>query len=202
MHSRYFIWEGLDMWSQDKIVEYLSNNLRYKRFEHSLSVRDTAVKLAKFYKADVEKARLAGLVHDCAKDKSGEELLSIASAAGYHIDEVSLDSPKLLHGVVGAIIAKEVMGIEDEDVLNAVIYHTTGRKGMSTLEKIIYIADYVEPLREFPGVEKMRQDVYVNLDSAMLYAFDSTIRYVIERGQMIHPYSVEGRNHVIIESRR
>ena len=190
------------MWSQDKIVEYLRSNLRYKRFEHSLSVRDTAVELAKFHKADVEKARLAGLVHDCAKDKSGEELLGIASAAGYHVDEISMDSPKLLHGLVGAIIAKDVMGIEDEDVLNAVTYHTTGRKGMSMLEKIIYIADYVEPLREFPGVDKMRQDVYVNLDSAMLYAFDSTIRYVIERGQMIHPYSVEGRNYVIIESRR
>lgn len=190
------------MWSQEKIVEYLRNNLRCKRFEHSLSVMDTAVEIARFYHADVEKARLAGLVHDCAKDKSGEELLSIVSGAGQHIDDVSLDSPKLLHGVAGAIIAKEVMGIDDEDVLNAVIYHTTGRKDMSVLEKIIYIADYVEPLREFPGVDRMRQDVYVDLDKAMIYAFDSTIKYVIERGQMIHPNSVEGRNHVILESRR
>jgi predicted HD superfamily hydrolase involved in NAD metabolism len=190
------------MWSQEKIVEYLKNNLRYKRFEHSLSVRDTAVEIARFYRADEEKARLAGLVHDCAKDKSGEELLGIVSGAGHSIDEVCLDSPKLLHGVAGAIIAREVMGIEDEEVLNAVTYHTTGRKGMSILEKIIYIADYVEPLREFPGVDKMRRDVYSNLDEAMIYAFDSTIKYVIERGQMIHPYSVEGRNHVIMESRR
>lgn len=190
------------MWSQDRITEYLSNNLRHKRFEHSISVMNTAVKIAKHYHADVYKARLAGLVHDCAKDKSGEELLGIASGAGYQIDEVSLDSPKLLHGVVGAIIAKEVMGIEDKEVLDAVAYHTTGRKGMTVLEKIIYIADYVEPHREFPGVDRMRHEVYVNLDKAMIYAFDSTLKYVIERGQMIHPYSVEGRNHVIIESRR
>ncbi|MBP1744321.1 MAG: phosphohydrolase [Firmicutes bacterium] len=190
------------MWSRDKIIEYLRNNLRHKRFEHSMSVMDTAVKIAKFHHADVEKARLAGLVHDCAKDKSGEELLGIASGAGYKIDEVCLDSPKLLHGVAGAVIARDVMGIEDEDVLNAVMYHTTGRRGMSMLEKIIYIADYVEPLREFPGVDKMRHDVYQDLDKAMVHAFDSTIKYVIERGQMIHPYSIEGRNHVIMESRR
>lgn len=190
------------MWSEEKIIEYLRNNLRYKRFEHSLSVRDTAVKMAEFYKADMEKARLAGLVHDCAKDKSGEELMSLAAKGGYHLNDVVRSAPKLLHGCVGAIIARDVMGIDDEEVLDAVRYHTTGRKGMSTLEKIIYIADYVEPLRIFPGVDKMRQQVYVNLDETLIYAFDSTIKYIIEKGQAIHPDSIEGRNYVILESRR
>ncbi len=190
------------MWSEGKIIEYLGANLRPKRFEHSLSVRDTAVELAKLYKLDVDKARLAGLVHDCAKDKSGEELLEIACSSGMEIGEVCMDSPKLLHGAVGAIIAKEVMGIEDQDIFNAVFYHTTGRKEMSGLEKIIYIADYVEPLREFPGVEDMRKAVYEDLDKTLIYAFDSTIKYVIEKGQMIHPDSIQGRNYLILESRR
>ena len=190
------------MWSEDKIVEYLRTNLRPKRFEHSLSVRDTAVKIAEFYNFDVDKARLAGLVHDCAKDKSGEELLEIACNSGYNVGEVCIDSPKLLHGCVGAIIAKEVMGIEDEEVLNSVFYHTTGRKNMSGIEKLIYIADYVEPLRVFPGVDIMRNEVFVDLDKTLIFAFDSTIKYVIEKGQMLHPDSIEGRNYLILESRR
>lgn len=190
------------MWSEGKIIEYLKTNLKPKRFEHSLSVGDTAEKLAKHYNIDPSKAALAGLVHDCAKDKSTEELLGIACNSGITIGEVSMDSPKLLHGCVGAVIAKEVMGIEDQDILNAVWYHTTGRKNMSILEKIIYIADYVEPLREFPGVDEMRQGVYQDLNNTLIFAFDSTIKYVIDKGQMLHPDSIEGRNHLISESRR
>jgi predicted HD superfamily hydrolase involved in NAD metabolism len=190
------------MWSEEKMIDYLRTNLRPKRFEHSLSVSDTAVELAVFYNFDVNKARIAGLVHDCAKDKSGEELLEIACRSGYKVEEVSIDSPRLLHGCVGAIIAKEVMGIEDEDILNAIFYHTTGRKNMSGLEKLIYIADYVEPLRVFPGVDKMRSNVYVDLNKTLISAIDSTIKYIMEKGQMIHPDSVEGRNYLILESRR
>lgn len=190
------------MWSEEKIIEYLMNNLRHKRFEHSLNVRDTAVQIAEFYKADVGKARIAGLVHDCAKDKSGEELMEIAAKSGHKIDEVASSAPKLLHGIAGAVIAKDIMGIEDEDILSAVAYHTTGRRNMSTLEKIIYIADYVEPLRIFEGVDRMRELVYIDLDEAMIYAFDSTIKYIIDKGQAIHPDSIEGRNYIILEGRR
>ncbi|MGE5629093.1 MAG: bis(5'-nucleosyl)-tetraphosphatase (symmetrical) YqeK [Solirubrobacterales bacterium] len=190
------------MWSEGKIIEYLRTNLKPKRFEHSLSVRDTAVKLAKHYNFDVEKASLAGLVHDCAKDKSADELLEIAAKTGFDIGEVCMDSPKLLHGYAGAVIAKELMGIEDKDVLNAVHYHTTGRKSMSWLEKAIYIADYVEPIREFPGVDEMRKMVYEDLDKTMIFAYDLTIKYVIDKGQMLHPDSIQGRNHLILESRR
>jgi len=190
------------MWSEDKIIEYLRTNLRQKRFEHSLSVRDSAEELAKFYNFDANKARIAGLVHDCAKDKSGEELLDIACRSGYTVGEVCFESPKLLHGCVGSIIARELMGIEDEDILNAVFYHTTGRKNMSNIEKLIYIADYVEPLRVFPGVDEMRRDVYLDLNKTLIFAFDSTIKYVIEKGQMLHPDSIDGRNYLILESRR
>lgn len=190
------------MWSEGKIIEYLKTNLKPKRFEHSLSVRDTAVELARHYNFDVEKASLGGLVHDCAKDKNVEELMKIACESGFDIGEVCMDSPKLLHGLAGAVIARQLMGIEDKDIFNAVCYHTTGRKSMSSLEKLIYIADYVEPLREFPGVDEMRKMVYEDLDKTMIFAFDSTIKYVIDKGQMIHPDSIQGRNHLILESRR
>jgi predicted HD superfamily hydrolase involved in NAD metabolism len=185
------------MWSEKQIQNYLVENLKTKRYEHSLSVRDTAIKLAKLYDEDVEKAKIAALVHDCAKNMSDEEILSMAESHKMEINGVCKESPQLLHGAAAAIIAKEKMGIEDEEVLNAVIYHTTGKKDMNMLEKIIYIADYIEPLRNFPGVEALRKATCEDLDKALLMSFDSAIKFVIEKEQLIHIDTIEGRNFII-----
>lgn len=187
------------MWSEQEIENYLMHNLKTKRYDHSLSVRNTSIELAKLYNEDVEKAKIAGLVHDCAKNMSDEKILDIALNYNLKVDEISKESPQLLHGAVAAVIAKEKMGIQDEDILNAVAYHTTGRKNMSQLEKIIYLADYVEPLRDFPGVEELRKISYENLDKALLLSFNNTIKFVLEKGQLIHLDTIKGRNFIILQ---
>lgn len=185
------------MWSEEHIETYLKDKLDNKRFLHSLSVRDTAVKMAICYGEDENKARIAGLAHDCAKNMNGYELMNIAKKHGYKISSIYEESPQLLHGLVGAIIARETMAIKDKDIFNAIAYHTTGRKNMSLLEKIIYLADYIEPLRKYPGVEDLRELAYKDINKALIQSFDVTIKYVIDKGQMLHLNTIEGRNYLI-----
>lgn len=189
------------MWSEEEIKKYLKERLSEKRYEHSLNVKKTAVKLAETYKGEVEKAALAGLVHDCAKHMSDDEILSLADKNGIFVDEVSRLNPKLLHGNVGSVVAKKIMGVFDQEVLSAVACHTTGKKNMNLLEKIIYIADYIEPARNFPGVEELRKKAFIDLDGAILDAFNNTIQVVINRGQLLHLNTIEGRNCLVFHSR-
>lgn len=186
------------MWTEDKIVEYLEQNLKKARLKHSFSVMDTAIELAKIYNEDENKAKLAGLIHDCAKYVEIHEMLSIIKESGYNISDEGFNIPEILHGPVGAYIAKNVMAVLDEDILNSIAFHTIGRKNMSILEKIIYIADYIEPLRSFPGVEKVRKAAYKgDLDKALLLSFDNTIKYIVEKGQLIHKSTIEARNYIL-----
>jgi predicted HD superfamily hydrolase involved in NAD metabolism len=185
------------MWSEEQIKGYLKNNLKEKRYEHVLSVEDMAIKLAEIHKGDVKNAKIAALVHDCAKNMSDEQLIKMAEEHNLCIDEICRQSPQLLHAPVAAIIGKETMGIEDVDILNAVTYHTTGRKHMSLLEKIIYIADYVEPLRKFSGVDDLRSEAYKDVDIALLKSFNNTIKFVIDKGQLLHLDTIEGRNEIL-----
>lgn len=187
------------MWKEEKIINYLKSNLKEDRFKHSLSVRDTAEKLATIYGADIEKAKIAGLVHDCAKNMSNEDLIKIAKDNGVIIDEVFYNSPQLMHGLVGSIIAKQLMGIEDKEILDAIKYHTTGKKNMTLLEKVIYIADYIEPTRKFPGVCSLRQQAYTNLDKAVLLSFNDSIKFIIDSGKLIHNLTIEARNYLLMK---
>lgn len=186
------------MWNIEKMDEYLRNNLKKSRYEHSVSVMNTAVKLAEKYNEDTFKAQTAGLIHDCAKNLSDEEILNILKEHGYIIDDVCRCYPKIMHGTAGSIIAEEIMGVHDKDILSAVKYHTTGKKNMNTLEKIIYLADYIEPLRDFDGVDEIRKEAQADLDGALIKAFDRTIEYVVESGNPLHIDTVEGRNYLII----
>lgn len=185
------------MWSEDKIKEYLKENLKKTRFFHSLGVMDTAVNLADHYGADVNKARIAGLVHDCAKNMTGDALVKLAKENGYSIDVMYEKSPQLLHGIVGAIIAKTLFGIEDSEVLSAITYHTTGREAMSLLDKIIYIADFIEPSRSFPGVDVIRSSACVDLDVTLIKCFDESIKYILSKGQLLHLSTINSRNYVL-----
>lgn len=187
------------MWDEEKIKEYLKTNLKPKRYRHVMGVRDTAYKLAIIHNEDRNKAILGALIHDCAKNKSNEEIIKIVQNSSYVIGDEEYRIPELLHGLAGAIIAKELMGIEDEDVLNSSIYHTTGRKNMTLLEKIIYIADYIEPSRDFPGVEDLREITFNNLDEGLLKAFNNTIKYVVEKGGILHKRTVEARDYLLKE---
>jgi predicted HD superfamily hydrolase involved in NAD metabolism len=187
------------MWSERKIEAYLRENLKEKRFIHTLGVRDTAVKLAKLYSENAAKASLAALLHDCAKSLSDKELIHMVSKKGCKIDWIHEKSPQLLHGHAAAIIAEDIMEVMDKDVLEAVTYHTTGKSNMSTLVKIIYLADYIEPGRSFPGVEELRKTAEVNLDEAVLMALEGTIKYVISCRQLLHPDTIEARNYLLIK---
>jgi len=190
------------MWNEKEMLDYLHMNLKESRLRHSLSVSETAVTLAVIYGADIEKARIAGLVHDCVKNMEDAQLIKVARLHKVQLDEVYLHNPSILHGLVGSIIARDVMGIKDEDILNAIRYHTTGRKNMSILEKIIYIADYIEPLRKFNGVEELRSLSKINLDEAVIQSLENTIKYVISQNGLLHTDTIDARNYLLIKCGR
>jgi predicted HD superfamily hydrolase involved in NAD metabolism len=190
------------MWNEKEMLHYLQLNLSESRLKHSLGVSETAVTLATKYGENIESARIAGLVHDCAKNMRVEQLIKMARGHDIYIDEIYISNPSILHGLVGSIIAREVMEIQDDDILNAIRYHTTGRKNMSNLEKIIYISDYIEPLRKFEGVEKLRTLSYINLDEAVIHSLENTIIYVIGQKELLHIDTIDARNYLLNKNRR
>ncbi|MGH4051020.1 MAG: bis(5'-nucleosyl)-tetraphosphatase (symmetrical) YqeK [Clostridium sp.] len=190
------------MWNEKQMLDYIKVNLKESRFNHSLSVSDTAALLAKRYHQNIEKAHIAGLVHDCAKNLTNIQLIKVVSDHKIEISDIEIQNPSILHGLVASIIAKDEMGINDEDILMSIRYHTTGRKNMSTLEKIIYIADYIEPLRAFSGVEELRSLTQIDLDAAILKSFDNTIKYIISKSGLLHMNTIDARNYLLSKSRR
>jgi putative HD superfamily hydrolase of NAD metabolism len=185
------------MWSKEQILQYLRENLKDSRYEHTLGVVEMAKKLAEINGVDKERAELAALVHDCAKNLHINELFKILQENSIEIDEIECKSPQLLHGKVGAVLGEKLMDINDKEILSAVKYHTTGKANMSTLEKIIYIADYIEPNRNFDGVDKLREITLENLDRGVLGGIDNTLIYIINNGGLIHPNTINARNYLI-----
>ena len=179
--------------------EILKKRLSAKRYTHSVGVANTSAKLAGMFNGDIERAYLAGLLHDYAREVSGSELLELAVAHDLCGDAVDLLQPSLLHGPVGAWMLKTQGIIDDETILNAIRWHTTGHPDMDQLARIVYIADYIEPGRDFPGVDALRQIAYRDLDLGMLAGLDHTISYLIQRGGYLHPWSVATRNRLLEE---
>ena len=179
--------------------ELLKKRLTAKRYTHTVSVAQTAAKLAKMYEGDADQAYLAGLLHDYARDLSPTELLTIAQENELLTDHVEVVNPDLLHGVVGAFLLRQDGLVTDEVILRAIRYHTTGHPQMDNLGRIIYIADYIEPGRDFPGVDKLRTVTYKNLDYGVLAGLDHTMLYLLQSGAFIHPLSVAARNRMLEE---
>lgn len=182
------------MMQAGSLEERLKPHLGERLYRHSRGVADTAETLAARYGADGRKARLAGLVHDFGKGYTPEQLLKEARRIGLELDPVTLSEAKLLHAPVGAALLPVELGITDAEIAGAVAYHTTGRAGMSSLEKIVYLADMIEPGRSFPGVEEIRKLAGHDLDRALLQAVEHTLKHVLDRGLLMHPRSVEFRN--------
>lgn len=176
---------------------FLQEVLPKKRYQHSLGVEETAVALAERYGANVEQARLAGLLHDCAKSYDNEATLEAALRYGMKLDAVYAASPQLLHGAAGAYRAREELGIEDEAVLHAICYHTIPDVQMGLLDKIVFIADMMEPNRNYPGVEDLREAASHSLEEAYLLSLSRTIIHVTERRQLLHLSSVEAYNALL-----
>lgn len=187
------------MWAIGEIHDYLKKNIGESRYIHTLGVVQTAKELARINNESEDKAELAALVHDIAKQMPVPEQIRILKANNIKIDIVTENSPQILHGFVGAILAKSLIGMEDEDVINAIRNHTVARENMSTLEKIIYIADYIEPNRTYPGVEELRKITYNNLNEGVLQGIENTIKFVINRKQLVNISTMEARNYLILE---
>lgn len=186
----------------EDILSKLRESMDEGRFKHSLGVMETSLILARRYGANARKAELAGLIHDCARDMPFDTQLKMAENFGILLDDIQKQEPVLIHGPLGAEIARNDFGINDEEILNAVRLHTTGDKNMTLLEKIIYISDYIEPGRCFPGVEDLRVKAFKDLEEALTSAFDSAIRYVMERHRLLHPRTVSARNFILLHKGR
>jgi predicted HD superfamily hydrolase involved in NAD metabolism len=178
-------------------ISFLKEHLSRERFLHSLEVEKESAALAKRYKVDLEKASIAGLLHDCAKGFSDEELINLARKYNLPLSIYDLSSPQVLHAPVGAIFAREYFGIKDGEIIRAISVHTTGDKDMTPLDKIILIADYVEYYRNFPGVTYLRELLKKDIDIAIIFAFNLTLGYVMRNNGVIHPKTIEAWNSII-----
>lgn len=186
-----------------KIKSKLEKVQSTKRFEHTNAVAYTASCLAMKYDVEPDKAYIAGLLHDCAKHLSDERYLELTEKYKLGLDEVELKFPYLLHGKVGALIAKRKFDIEDEDILNAIRFHTTGRPEMSVLEKIVFIADYIEINRKSSkNLKTIRKTAFEDLDMCLLKIYEDTFNYLNENGKKdsICPISLKAYDFYLKEN--
>lgn len=171
-----------------KIRKAMEKSLDPKRYEHTLGVEYTAAALAMRYDAPIGNARLAGLLHDCAKCLSNDKRLAICEKHNISVSDIERRNPYLLHAKVGSFLAMHEYGVTDPDVINAILNHNTGRPGMSLLEKIIYVADYIEPGRkQAPNLQEIRKLAFMNLDHALLRILEDTLSYLKNSGSEIDP---------------
>ncbi|MEQ2456150.1 bis(5'-nucleosyl)-tetraphosphatase (symmetrical) YqeK [Flavonifractor hominis] len=167
--------------------------IRAKRIAHIQGTEQEAVQLARRWGADEESARRAAILHDCTKYLDMDEQLQLCAKYGIVLDELEQQAVKLLHSKTGACVARDVYGVSDA-VYEAIFWHTTGKADMTLLEKILYIADYMEPTRDFPGVERLRELAYQDLDAAVCLGCEMSIQEMKERGLPVHPNTVKARD--------
>ena len=182
-------WKNLPMPELEKVVVPL---MKEKRVAHIFGCRQTAVELARLYGADETDAARAGLLHDITKALDGPLQLTLCRAYGTILGDFSRKNPKTLHALTGSLVAERIFG-ENEAVVSAIRYHTTGRANMTLLEKIIYVADYVEP----NGVEKLRKAAYENIDLALKLGLESTLALLKEQGREVSPESGEALRYLL-----
>jgi len=163
-----------------------------KRVRHIRGTEEEAVRLARRWGADENLARRAGILHDCTKYLTGEEHIAICEQYGVPLDELERTAPKLLHSKTGACMARYVFG-EPDEVYQAIFWHTTAKADMTTLEKILYVADYMEPNRDFDGVERLRRLAYQDLDKALLLGVETTVQEMEERQLPVHANTLQAR---------
>lgn len=179
-----------------KAIQLIEEKLPTKRYKHSLRVAETAKHLAEIHDGDIEKAELAGVLHDYAKYDDLGKMYQIVRKHDLDSDLLSYGS-EILHGPVCAVIMKEKYGIEDEEVLAAIMYHTTGRAQMTKTEKIVFIADYIEPKRTIPGVEEIRKmaEKPGNLDKTIYEISKRTVLYLIESDINVYKATIDCLNY-------
>lgn len=172
----------------EQLEQVVISLLKPNRVAHVLGCRDTAVKMARRWGADETDAARAGLLHDITKALDGPLQLTLCSEYGMILDDFSTQNPKTLHAVTGSMVAERIFG-ENKAVVDAIRWHTTGKANMNLLQKIIYVADYMEPNRDFPGVEQLRHLAFTDLDAALKLGLEMTVSVLLEQGREISPES-------------
>lgn len=181
-----------------QIQQQMQQKLSDHRYQHCVRTSQRAKELAQMNHGDVEKAQIAGLIHDYAKERSDDEFRQMIYQEKLDPDLLNY-SNAIWHGVVGAYFIKYELGIYDEDILNAVRRHTTAAEKMTLLDKIVYMADYTEPGRDFPGVEEARQITDTNLDAGVAYQIEHTLLSLIEKQRQIYPLTIASYNAWVVK---
>ncbi len=176
--------------------EIISKRMKTARFKHSKNVAKEAVRLAKKYGADVKKAEIAGILHDATKETEAEEQMALVERAGIVLTEMERTSPKLWHAISGSAFVRVELGIDDPEIIDAIRYHTTGRAGMTLLDKVIFIADFISADRDFDGVDKLRKLADKDLDEAVLEGMSFTMADLAQRKLTIAPDTFAGYNEM------
>lgn len=181
----------------NEIYKMLRSNLSEKRYTHTMGVGEEAVNLAKAYNEDEDKAYIAALFHDSAKEIKDTKKLELCKEYGIKLDTIMKQQISLSHGFLGAEIARRFFRVEDKDILNAIRYHTTGRKNMSKLEKIIFVADVIEPNRKFnKDMQLLRTVAYKDLDKAVLICLKNVLELSMTKKVMFHPLGIEALEYM------
>lgn len=182
----------------EAVERKLASMLTPQRYVHSLGVMKTAETMARHFGENVEKARLAGLLHDCAKDIDKNEMVVLCDRLGVLLDPVKREQRSLIHADLGAKMLETEFGITDQEIIGAVKYHTLGREHMTNLEKILYLADMIEPNRKpFEGLETLRRLCESNLDCAMLFAVERSIEYILHRHKKLHSQTLATQQYFL-----
>ncbi|WP_308638807.1 bis(5'-nucleosyl)-tetraphosphatase (symmetrical) YqeK [Paenibacillus silvisoli] len=185
---------------RDEMMAKVKAEMPERRWTHTLGVMETAVILAGRFGADAEKADRASILHDVAKYWPTSRMEAIIREEGLPGDLLSYDK-ELWHAPVGAFVAERDFGVDDVEILDAIRYHTSGRERMTLMDKVVCLADYMEPGRDFPGVQQIRALAERDLDKALLAGFDSTISYLLQQGKRIYPLTIAARNDLLLTIR-
>ncbi|MEH7111999.1 bis(5'-nucleosyl)-tetraphosphatase (symmetrical) YqeK [Neobacillus niacini] len=181
---------------REDALKIVREQLTDHRYQHTLGVMETAIALAKQYGADEKKAELAAIFHDYAKFRPKDEMRNIIESQKFSQDLLHYNS-ELWHAPTGAYLVEKEAGLMDKEILDAIRYHTAGRPNMTLLEKIIYLADYIEPGRHFPGVDEVRDLAKQNLDTALIQAVKNTILFLMKKNQPVYPESFQTYNDLV-----
>jgi predicted HD superfamily hydrolase involved in NAD metabolism len=182
----------------EDIKTKLETMLKPERYIHSLGVAESSEKLANRYGYDAKKAYLVGLLHDCAKNLPKDEQLKICDENNMPLDNIERIIDGLIHAKTGVVIAKSEFGLEDPEMLNAIAYHATGRENMTLIEKIVYLADMIEPSRKY-NLDDLRREAFIDIDNAIIMQMNLTISHNLNKNSILNPRTILARNYLLIE---
>ncbi|WP_091657784.1 bis(5'-nucleosyl)-tetraphosphatase (symmetrical) YqeK [Alteribacillus iranensis] len=183
---------------QKTALKLVKPHLTNKRYIHTVGVMNTAVNLAHRYEVNTNKAKMAAIFHDYAKYRSVEEMREIIQKNGWDERFIQFNN-ELLHAPAGSYLVEKEIGIKDSEILSAIFWHTTGKANMDPLEKVIFLADYIEPNRNFPGVKEVREQAEVDLDRAVLMALHNTVLFLMSKEEPVFPETLHAYNDLVLE---